>query len=216
MVTARRTAVTITTIRRCVILGAVAIVLAACSSEHHTAAPAAASPASSSPASQGSKSAATATIYLPTQLLGHNENTSTGAKQLISIFDKNLISPLTAAMGGHWTSAVYGGGDVQSASTPTTDFFIVVAGTLQKPISSPDNFVRQLQDSLLAKGITDVKLLPADANGVARACGEEQGFIICSWADHISVGYVVYSAGVASDLSDGASKTSQIRSAVVR
>jgi hypothetical protein len=152
---------------------------------------------------------------LPAQLLGQNENTSAGAKQFISGFDKNFISPLTAGMGGHWTTAIYGGGDVQSASTPTTDFFIVVRGILPKPISSPDSVVRELQDSLLAKGITDVKLFSADANGEARACGGEQGYIICSWADRFSIGYVLYSAGVAPGLSDGADKTSQIRSAVV-
>jgi hypothetical protein len=215
MVTVHRKTVTMTTIGRCVTLGATAIVLAACGGQH-TATSATASPASSSPAAQNSNTATTATIYLPTQLLGHNENTSTGAEQLISFLDKNLISPLTAGLGGHWTSAVYGGGDVQSASAPTTDFFVVVAGTLPKPIASPDSFVRQLQDSLLAKGITDVKFLPADANGEAMVCGQEQSYILCSWADHISAGYVVYSAGVASGLSDGTSKTSQIRSAVVR
>ena len=207
--------VTMTTIGRLVIPAAAVIMLAACGGQP-TAAPATTSPASSSTTPQSSTAATATTISLPAQLLGQNENTSTGAEQLISFFNKNLISALTAGTGGHWTAAVYGGGDMQSDTTPASDFFVVVAGTLTKPISSPTAYVRQLQDSLLAKGITDVKLLPADANGEARACGEEQGYIICSWADPSSVGYVVYAAGSASGLSDGADKTSQIRSAVVR
>jgi hypothetical protein len=204
--------VTMATIGRLVIPGAAVIMLAACGGQP-TAAPATTPPATTP---QSSTAATATTISLPTQLLGQNENTSTGAEQLISFFDKNFISPLTAGTGGHWTAAVYGGGDMQSDTTPASNFFIVVAGRLTKPISSPTAYVRQLQDSLLAKGITDVKLLPADANGEARACGEEQDDIICSWADPSSVGYVVYAAGAASGLSDGADKTSQIRSAVVR
>jgi hypothetical protein len=35
------------------------------------------------------------------------------------------------------------------------------------------------------------------------------------WADHVSFGVALYPPGFASSLGDGASKTSQIRSAVV-
>jgi hypothetical protein len=39
---------------------------------------------------------------------------------------------------------------------------------------------------------------------------------MCSWVDHVSFGYVLYSPGFASSLNKAASKTSQIRSGVVR
>lgn len=214
MVSARRVAAATTTVGGRVALGAAAIVLAACGGQH-TASPATASPASSSPAPQSSNSATTVAVHLPTQLLGQNENTSAAAKQATSILDRQYVSLLTAGLGGSWKTAIYGG-NAQNATTPTTDFFFVIAGTLTRPIASPDNVARKLQNSMLTRGITDAKLFPADANGEALVCGQTHMDIVCSWADHVSLGYVLYSPGFASSLSDGASKTSQVRSAVVR
>jgi hypothetical protein len=151
-------------------------------------------------------------VHFPNQLLGRNENTSAGAKQVIGLLNAKFVSRLTAALGGG-EAAMYGGG--QSATTPTSNFFFVIAAPLAKPIS-PDTFARKLQSSMLARGVTDAKVFPAGTNGRTLVCGQAQSDIICSWADHVSLGIVLYSPGFASSLNDGASKTKQIRSAVVR
>jgi hypothetical protein len=210
----RRVATATATIGNRAAIGAVVIALAACGGQH-TAASATDSPPPSSPAPQSTSSASTATgavVHFPNQLLGRNENTSAGAKQVIGLLNAKFVSRLTAALGGG-EAAMYGGG--QSATTATSNFFFVIAAPLAKPIS-PDTFARKLQSSMLARGVTDAKVFPAGANGRALVCGQAQSDIICSWADHVSLGIVLYSPGFASSLNDGASRTEQIRSAVVR
>lgn len=194
-------------------LGAAAIVLAACGGQHTTAAVPASSPASSSAPQSGSSAttAAGAAVHFPNQLLGRNKNTSAAAKQVVGILNREFVSRLTAELGGG-AAAIYGGG--KSATTPTTDFFFVIATALARPIS-PDVFAHRLQSSMLSRGATNVKLFPAGAYGGVLVCGQTHSDIICSWADHVSLGIVLYSPGFASSLSDGASKTRQTRSAVV-
>ena len=194
-------------------LGAVAIALAACGGQHTTAAAPASPPASSSAprSSSPATAAAGAAVHFPNQLLGQNKNTSAAAKQVIGILNREFVSRLTAELGGG-EAAIYGGGE--SVTAPTTDFFFVIATALAKPIS-PDVFARSLQSSMVARGITNAKLFPAGVSGGALVCGQTRSDIICSWADHVSLGIVLYSPGFASSLSDGASKTRQTRSAVV-
>ena len=209
----RRAATATATLGSRAAIGAVAIALAACGGQH-TAASATDSSSASSPAPRSTGSAATAAggvVHFPDQLLGRNKNTSAGAKQVVGLLNAQFVSRLTAALGAG-KAAMYGGG--KSATTPTTNFFFVIASALDRPIS-PDSFARKLKSSMLAKGVTDAKVFPADANGRALACGQAQSDIICSWADHVSLGIVLYSPGFASNLNDGASKTGQIRSAVV-
>ena len=192
-------------------IGAVAIALAACGGQH-TAASATDPPPASSPAPQTNSPTTAAVVNFPHQLLGQNENTSAGAKQVISLLNAEYVSPLTAKLGSA-KAAMYGGG--KSATTPTTNFFFVIATSLDKPIS-PNVFAHKLQSSMSARGVTNAKVFPAGASGKALACGQTHNDIICSWADHVSLGIVLYSPGFATSLNDGASKTEQIRSTVVR
>lgn len=208
---ARRVAAAITIIRGCAAVGSAVIVLAACGAQHTTA-PATASPAPSSSArhSSGPVSTVAGAVHFPNQLLGLNKNTSAVAKQSISILDKNYVSPLTAYLIGG-KSAIYGGG--QNGATP---FFFVAAGALPRPIAAPDNVAHKLHSVMLNSHITDAKLFPAGANGDALVCGHTDNMdTLCFWADHVSFGVVLYPPGFASSLGDGASKTSQIRSAAV-
>ncbi len=208
---ARRVAAAIAAIRGGAALGTAVIVLAACGAQH-VAAPATSSPATSSPALHSSTSASTAAgaVHFPNQLLGLNKNTSAVAKQSIRILDKGYVSPLTAYLVGG-KSAIYGGG--QNGATP---FFFVAAGALPSPIASPDNVAHKLHSVMLNSHITDAKLFPAGPNDEALVCGHTHNTdTLCFWADHVSFGVVLYPPGFASSLGDGASKTSQIRSAVV-
>jgi hypothetical protein len=148
-------------------------------------------------------------VYFPNQLLGRNKNTSTAAKQAISTLDKQYASPLAAYLVGG-KSAIYGGG--QNGATP---FFFLVAGALPKPIASPDNIAHKLHSVMLVSRITDAKLFPGP-NGATVVCGHTHNMdTLCFWVNHVSFGVVLYPPGFASSLNDGASKTSEIRSAVV-
>lgn len=212
MVPARRVSAAMAIIGGRAALGAAALVLAACGGRH-TSALATASPAASSPGPHSSSvaTAATGAVQLPNQLLGLDKNTSAEAKQSVSYLDRNYVAPLTAALVGE-KAAIYGGG--QNGATP---FFFVVAGELPNQIASPDNVARELQKSWSARGITGVKMFPAGLSSVPVVCGQTQNKDnICSWVDHVSLGYVLYPPGYASSLSDAASKTSQIRSGIVR
>jgi hypothetical protein len=67
-------------------------------------------------------------------------------------------------------------------------------------------------------GSTDVRSFPAGPGGEALECGHVtrgggQG-LVCGWADKLTFGVVVYTSGAASSLSDAASKTNQVRSAI--
>jgi hypothetical protein len=210
MVPVRRVAAAIRAIGGRAALGAAAIMMVACGAQH-TSAPATASAAASSPAPHNSNSATAAgLVSLPNQLPGRNKNTSAVAKQAVSVLDRTYVSPLTADLHGTWKAALYGGG--QNGETP---FFFVVAGKLDKRIASPDSVAHRLQNSMVGRGITDAKVFPAGPGGEALVCARTHMDIICSWADHVSFGVVLYSPGFASSLNDGASKARQVRSAVV-
>jgi hypothetical protein len=191
-------------------LGAAVIVVAACGAQHtSSAAKALAGASSPAPHSISSATTAAGAVLFPDQLLGQTKNTSAAGKQAASILDRQYVSHLAADLVGA-NAAIYGGG--QNGATP---FFFVVAGTLARRITSPDNAAHVLQNSMLSRGISGAKLFPAGPNGVALACGQTHMDILCGWADHVSFGIVLYSPGFTSSLNDGASKTSQIRSAVV-
>jgi hypothetical protein len=193
-------------------LGGAVLALTACAGQH-TSAPATASPAASSPTAHSSSAASVTAdaLHLPNQLLGLDKNTSRTAKQAISVLNKKYFAPLAAVLVGGKT-AIYGGG--QNAATP---FFFVVAGELPAQVASPDNAAQRLQKSWSARGIDNVRLFSAGTRGAPVVCGQTQNKdIMCSWVDHVSFGYVLYSPGFASSLNKAASETSRIRSGVVR
>jgi hypothetical protein len=68
------------------------------------------------------------------------------------------------------------------------------------------------------QGFTDARVLPPGPDGAALVCGQRHVTAgtdtVCEWADYVSFGIVLYSPGFVSSLSDAASKTSPIRSAV--
>lgn len=214
MLTARRVVAAMTTTGGRVALSAAAILIAACSAQQ-TSGLATASHAAASPASHHSTSAAAATgsVHFPAQLLGLKVNTSATAMQTISILRKQVISHLMGRLIGE-KAAIYGGG--QNGATP---FFLMFAGAWAKRVAFPDNVAHAIQEFLVTKGFTDARLLPAGANGVAMVCGRKHvqtgTDTVCEWADHVSFGAALYPPGFTSSLSDAASQTSQIRSAVV-
>ena len=110
-------------------------------------------------------------------------------------------------------TAIYGG--EQNGATP---FFFVTAGAWAQPVASPDNVAHPLQEFLRTKGFTDARVFPPGPDGAALVCGQRHVAAgpntVCEWADHVSFGIVLYSPGFVSSLSDAASKTSQIRSAI--
>lgn len=213
MVPARRAAGGVTAAGGCTVLAAAAIMLAACGGQH-TAAPATTSAAASSPSAHSSSSAAavTGSVQLPAQLLGLNKNISATAKQAIPTVSQQFASPLMRDVAGGRT-AIYGG---QNDATPLV---FVSAGMWAKHLGSPDNAAHELQEFLRTKGFTDARVLPPGPDGEALACGQRHiapgTNTVCYWADHLTFGVAVYSSGFVSSLSDAASKTSQIRSAVV-
>jgi len=155
----------------------------------------------------------TGSVHFPAQLLGLKENTSATAMQAVSILRKGVVSRLMGHVVGE-KAAIYGGG--QNAATP---FFLVAAGAWGKRVAFPDSVAHIIQDFVVTKGFTDARLLPAGANGAAMVCGDKHvqtgTDTVCEWADHVSFGAVLYPPGFTSSLSDAASETSQIRSAVV-
>jgi hypothetical protein len=213
MVPSRRAATGVTTARGCVVLAAAAIMLTACGGQH-TAAPVTTSPAASSPrAHSSSPAAATGSVRLPAQLLGLAKNTSAAAKQAITIVGRQFASRLAEdVVGGQ--SAIYGG--EQNGAMP---FFFVTVGRWVEHVASPDDVAHTLQDFMRTKGFTDVRVLPPGPDGETLVCGQKHVTAgtdtVCYWADHVSLGLVLYSPGFVSSLSDAASKTSQIHSSVV-
>ena len=212
MVHARRADAGVTTAGGCTALAAAAIMLAACGG--HTVTTATTSPAASSSSAQSSSPAAAATgsVRLPAQLLGLQKNTSATAKQAATIVSKEFASGLTGEVVGGKT-AIYGG--EQNGAAP---FFFVTAGAWAQPVASPENVAHPLQEFLRTKGFADARVLPPGPDGAALVCGQRHVTAgtdtVCEWADYVSFGIVLYSPGFVSSLSDAASKTSQIRSAV--
>jgi hypothetical protein len=124
------------------------------------------------------------------------------------MLNRVYASPVTKELGGTTKGAVYG--DEQNG------FFIVLAAKSQRKITSPTNAVNVMKANWLSKGISDVKVFPVSSNGGTQACQETQQDVICFWADYVSIGFTLFSPGLASSLADGASKTAQIHSAVVQ
>ena len=187
--------------------------LTACGGQH-TVAPAATSPAASSPsAHSGSPAAATGSVQLPAQLLGLNKNTSAAAKQAVTLVNRQFSSNLAHEVVGE-KAAIYGG--EQNGATP---FFFVTAGAWAEYVASPDNAAHILQKFMRTKGFTNVGVVPPGPDGVALVCGQKHVTAgtdtICYWADHVTLGLVLYSPGFVSSLSEAASKTRQIHSSVV-
>jgi hypothetical protein len=151
-------------------------------------------------------------VRLPAQLLGLQKNTSATAKQAATIVSKEFASGLTGEVVGGKT-AIYGG--EQNGAAP---FFFVTAGAWAQPVASPENVAHPLQEFLRTKGFTDARVFPPGPDGAALVCGQRHVTAgtdtVCEWADYVSFGIVLYSPGFVSSLSDAASKTSQIRSAV--
>jgi hypothetical protein len=213
MVLARRVAAAVTLAAGGVSLAMAAIMLAACGGQRSVA-PATSSPAAPSAGAHSSRSAAaTGSVQLPAQLLGLKKNTSATARQAVTIVSRGFASRLMGdVVGGK--AAIYGG--AQNGATP---FFFVTAGTWATHVASPVNVAHALQKFMQAKGFTRASVLPAGPDGEALVCGQKHVTAgtdtICYWADHITLGAVLYSPGFVSNLSEAAAKTSQIRGAVV-
>ena len=213
MVPARRAAAAVTTRGGCVTLAIAAIMLTACGGPH-SAVPATSPAASSTNAhSSSSRAPASGSVQLPAQLLGLEKNTSATAKQAVNILGKEFASRVMGNVVGE-KSAIYGG--AQNGATP---FFFVVAGTWAEHVASLNNAAHVLQKFMQTQGFTDASVLPAGPNGEALVCGQKHVTAgtdtVCYWAHHVTFGIVLYSPGFVSNLSDAASKTSQIRGAVV-
>jgi hypothetical protein len=150
---------------------------------------------------------------MPAQLLGLKENTSTTAMQAISILRKGIASGSMGQLIGE-QAAIYGA--EHNAAQP---FFLVIAADWAKRVASPDNAAHVIQGFLVTKGFTDAELLPAGSPGEALVCGHKHvqtgTDTVCEWADHMSFGAALYPPGFTSSLSDAASQTNQIYSAVV-
>jgi hypothetical protein len=214
MVAARRVAAAVTTAGGCAAVAMAAIMLAACGGQG-SAASASSSPAvpSASARSSSPAAAATGSVQLPAQLLGLKKNTSATAKQAITIVSREFASRLTGdVVGGK--AAIYGG--AQNGATP---FFFATAGTWAKHVASLNNVAHTLQKFMQAKGFTGASVRPAGPNGEALVCEQKHVTAVtdtvCYWADHVTLGAVLFSPGFVSSLRDAASKTSQIRGAVV-
>jgi hypothetical protein len=166
------------------------------------------SPAQSSPATPSSSPATVrGDVSFPNQLLGLHENSSATAGQAISMINRGFVSPLTKGLGGTSKAAIYG--DEQNG------FFVVVAVKTRKKITSPDDVVNKLQNDWVNRGATDVMAFPAGRKGESVVCEQTQQNLVCLWADHLSIGVVLYSLGSPISFKDGVSKTIQIRSAVM-
>ena len=141
------------------------------------------------------------------------ENTSATAMQAISILRKGIASRSMGQLIGE-KAAIYGA--EHNAAQP---FFLVIAAEWAKRVASPDNAAHVIRGFLVTKGFTDAKLLLAGSPGEALVCGHKHvqtgTDTVCEWADHMSFGAVLYPPGFTSSLSDAASQTSQIHSAVV-
>jgi hypothetical protein len=150
---------------------------------------------------------------MPAQLLGLKENTSATAMQAISILRKGVASRSMGQLIGE-KAAIYGG-----ENNGAQPFFLVVAAEWAKRVASLDNAAHVLQKFLVSKGFTDVTLLPAGSPREALVCGHKPvqagTDTVCEWADHTSSGAALYSPGSISGLSEAASETSQIHSAVI-
>ena len=150
---------------------------------------------------------------MPAELLGLKENTSATAMQAISILRKGIASGSMGQLIGE-KAAIYGA--EHNAAQP---FFLVIAAEWAKRVASPDNAAHVIQGFLVTKGFTDAELLPAGSPGEALVCGHKHvqtgTDTVCEWADHMSFGAALYPPGFTSSLSDAASQTNQIYSAVV-
>lgn len=212
MIPPRRIAVAVTAAGGRAAFSAAVIMLAACGAQH-TGPPATTPPAASSPVPHSSNpAAATGSVHLPAQLLRLKKNTSTTAMRAVSILRRQLASRLTGKVVGE-EAAIYGG----QQNAPL--FFLVVAGAWAKRVTSLDDVAHGLREYLATHGFADARLLPAGPNGEALICGHKHvqtgTDTICYWADPVSFGIVLYPPHFISILSEGASRTSQIRSAVV-
>lgn len=191
-----------------VALSAVALVLAACGG-HPAAGMATPSPVVSSPRPT-SGSATAGVLRFPAQLLGLSKNTTAHAEQVASSLDREAAAKLKETVTGA-QAVFYGRGQ---------DGFLVDAGTWVRRVASPAKIANGLRAVMLAKGAADIMVFPADPDDRALACGQlhyrGRAVIMCFWADHVSFGMAVYYPGFASSLRDGAAKTRQIASAVVR
>jgi hypothetical protein len=150
---------------------------------------------------------------MPAQLLGLKQNTGATAMQAIGILRKGIASRSMGQLIGE-KAAIYGGG--HNGAQP---FFLVVAAEWAKRVASLDNAAHVIQEFLVTKGFTDARLLPAGPSGEALVCGHKHvpagTDTVCEWADHMSFGAALYPPGFTSSLSDAASETGQVHSAVV-
>jgi hypothetical protein len=187
------------------VVAAVVIGAAACGGSSSPApAASSAAPAASSPAAAG--------LHLPGQLFGLSKNTSPGAEQVTRAISSQF-SALSSIARSH-QAALYG--------TEGGPALLVIAARLSSAAAhraaSAAFDKRAAAGGTAGAGSTDARPFPAGPHGGALKCGHAarggQRALLCVWADKWTFGGVIYALGSASSLSDAASKTNQVRSAV--
>lgn len=144
----------------------------------------------------------------PGMLLGLSRDTSPDAQQVAGQAGSEL--GLFQGLFVHPGVALYG--------TGTDDGLLILAGQWSDAAKALLGSSKpQAINGLESQGVTDATLFPAGPRGGSLACGDKtiggQSGIICVWADRNGFGATLY-FGTASNLSDAAGKTIQVRSAV--
>jgi hypothetical protein len=147
----------------------------------------------------------------PSTLLGLTRDTSPDAQQVAGQISSELgvLSGLIANPG----AAVYGTG-------PPNQGVLVMTGQWSDAAKA-DGLISdtptQAIDGLKSQGVTDATVYPGGPRGGNLACGDTTiagaASVVCAWTDDKMFGVTFY-LGVTSSLSDAASKTIQVRSAV--
>jgi hypothetical protein len=205
----------------------VAIGAAACGGGPSTAAPtsstaaptsSAAAPTSSaaaptsSAAAAGSPATAGSGPHFPAQLFGLNKNTGRAGKQVAREVSSELS--YTRSILHSPKTALYG-----TESSPDIIVFVSSwTGAVAHRAADAAFDKSTAAGAAAGAGSTDAQPFPAGPHGGVLKCGHvthngERG-LVCVWADKLTFGGVTYIFGSASNPSDAASKTNQIRSAI--
>jgi hypothetical protein len=146
-------------------------------------------------------------LSLPKQLLGLAKVTSASAGRVASRLRTQEQAGARGKLSGV-VAGVYG--------SPTVGWLAVSGGGICGTCSAKS--AAALRSNLAAHGYPDAATFPAGPKGGVLACGSQasQGstLIRCTWVDGGTAGDVLFSAGAASDLADGAAKTNQVRTAI--
>jgi hypothetical protein len=147
---------------------------------------------------------AASSLHFPAQLLGHNKNTSQTAHALGRVLTS--VFALSPSKIRNSQAAIYG-----DLSGPTVVVFAARWSSAAASSAASAAFDKSLAvGGAKGGGSTDAHSFPAGPHGGALECGHatRSGVqaIVCVWADKVTYGGMIYTAGSASSLSDAASK----------